>query len=127
MKVSKIDGRGNHLLLEGYDGDFSSLANKDLIKEILSDLPNKLGLTKISKPDVVRYNGEDKLEDGVSGMVLMAESHISIHTYPLKGFVVADVFSCKEFDVDKITNFLKEKFGFNKINKKLILREYERN
>ncbi|MAG52784.1 MAG: adenosylmethionine decarboxylase [Nanoarchaeota archaeon] len=125
MKVSKIDGQGNHLLLECYDGNFDSLNDENLIKNFLEILPSKLKLNKISEAQVVGYNKEE-LESGISGMIMMAESHISIHTYPKKNFAVADVFSCKEFNVEECLRILKNRFGFKKINKKLIVREYER-
>ena len=124
MKVSKINGQGNHLLLECYGGDFDKLSDKGLINDVLEKLPQKLKLTKISEPLVVNY--EAGKESGVSSIILMAESHISIHTYPFKKFAVADVFSCKEFNVEECLRILKNRFGFKKINKKLIVREYER-
>ncbi|MAF50454.1 MAG: adenosylmethionine decarboxylase [Nanoarchaeota archaeon] len=123
MKVSKIDGQGNHLMLEGYGGDLDKLNDKNLISNVLENLPGMVKLTKISDSLVVECDAKE--ESGISGAVLMAESHISIHTYPKKNFMVADVFSCKEFDVDKVLEFLKNSFGFEKINKKLVVREYE--
>tara|TARA_Y100000310_G_C19991856_1_gene494488 strand:+ start:129 stop:506 length:378 start_codon:yes stop_codon:yes gene_type:complete len=125
MKVSKIDGKGNHLLLECYGGVFDKLNNRGLINNFLKDLPSFLKLTKISDPLVVECGNED--EKGISGIVLMAESHVSIHTYPLKKFAVADVFSCKEFNVDEVISILKEKFKFEKVNSRLVVREYEKN
>ena len=112
-------------MLEGYGGDLGKLDDLKLIRNVLSFLPSEIGLNKISEPLVVRCNAED--ESGISGVILMAESHISIHTYPKKNFSVMDVFSCKEFDVDRVIKILKNKFEFNKINEKLILREYEKN
>ena len=125
MKVSKIDGNGNHLLLEGYGGDFDRLNDEELIKDFLDSLPSKIKMNKISEVLISNYeNGE---ESGISGVILLAESHISIHTYPLKNFAVADIFSCKEFDVDKILKLINNNFKFNKINHRLIVREYEKN
>ena len=125
MKVSKINGQGNHLLLECYGGDLDNLNDKELLKEILNNLPEEIEMNKIS--DVLISDYENGDESGISGVVLLAESHISIHTYPLKKFAVADVFSCKEFNVEKVVNILKEKFKFEKINNRLVVREYEKN
>ena len=112
-------------MLEGYGGDLGKLDDLKLIKNILDFLPGELGLNKISEPLVVRCNAGD--ESGISGVILMAESHISIHTYSKKNFAVMDLFSCKEFDVDKVIKILKNKFEFEKINKRLVVREYEKN
>lgn len=36
--------------------------------------------------------------NGVSGVLLLAESHISIHTWPERGFAALDIFMCGECD-----------------------------
>jgi S-adenosylmethionine decarboxylase len=55
-------------------------------------------MTKISEPHVFEYHGEKADDWGVSGFVLIAESHIAIHTFPEHQQVWVDVFSCKGFD-----------------------------
>jgi S-adenosylmethionine decarboxylase len=39
--------------------------------------------------------------DGVTGVVLLAESHISIHTWPESGLAAADIFMCGSADPDR--------------------------
>ena len=48
---------------------------------------------------------------GVSGVVVLAESHISIHTWPERGFAALDVFMCGSCDPYKVIPFLKAAFG----------------
>ena len=57
-------------------------------------------MTKITPPAVYTYHGPTPEDWGVSGFVIIAESHISVHTFPDRGYVNIDVFSCKEFDTD---------------------------
>jgi S-adenosylmethionine/arginine decarboxylase-like enzyme len=38
---------------------------------------------------------------GITGFVALAESNITLHTYPEKGYIVLDIFSCKEFDIER--------------------------
>ena len=64
-------------------------------------MPGKIGMKKIIKPKVLLYNNCEKINHGVSGFVMIAESHISIHTYPNRKVFYMDVFSCKDFDVEK--------------------------
>ena len=40
-------------------------------------------------------------EEGVTGVLLLAESHISIHTWPESGFAAADIFMCGEADAEQ--------------------------
>lgn len=49
-------------------------------------------------------------ESGVSGIVVIAESHLSVHTWPGKSYLSADFFSCKEFDVEKAKDILFKAF-----------------
>jgi len=73
-------------------------------------------MTKIMPPYVFKYDGGDKPEDwGVSGFVIIAESHISVHTFPEKQYFSIDIFSCKEFDQDKALEFIKEFFKTDRL------------
>jgi S-adenosylmethionine decarboxylase len=52
---------------------------------------------------------------GVSGVVVLAESHISIHTWPERGFAALDVFMCGCCDPYKVIPFLQAAFSPNEI------------
>lgn len=73
---------GEHATIDGYGGDYEKLDNKDLVLNCLNDLPTKLDMEKLSKPEVYHAPGNDKKDPGGwSGFVVIAESHISIHTF----------------------------------------------
>lgn len=87
---------GTHLTLDGYGADRQALNNMDLVFTALNDLPELLAMQKIITPYVIRFDGNDKKDaGGYSGFVMIAESHISIHTFPEKGFVTIDVYTCQ--------------------------------
>ena len=96
MKVKKLHGMGNHLAIDGLMCKRDKLRDESLIQNMLNNLPAKIGLNKMTQPKVVYHEAKNKSESGVTGFVLLCESHISIHTYPEKGFMVLDVFSIKE-------------------------------
>jgi len=97
-----------HLVIDGYSRDRGILRDVDLIYDLLDDLPDLIGMTKIANPRVFSHTGK-KIEDwGVSGIVLIAESHISIHTFVERAFVNVDVFSCKSFDTKKTLEYIKQ-------------------
>ena len=74
-----------HATIDGYGGDASRLADVELIRSVLDQYPDEIGMTNIV-PHVIEYVG-DKPEDwGVSGFVLIA-SHISIHTFVERRYV----------------------------------------
>lgn len=47
---------------------------------------------------------------GISGVAVLAESHISVHTWPEKGYAAFDVFMCGDARPDKTINVMKEAF-----------------
>ncbi|MGI9118329.1 MAG: adenosylmethionine decarboxylase [Minisyncoccia bacterium] len=103
---------GEHLMLDGYGGSYEKLNSKDLVSSILYDLPTKLGMKLLSEP-VVYFAEPNHIKDpgGWSGVVVIAESHLSIHTFPEKGFVTADVYTCKNgMDNEYIIKYLTDAF-----------------
>ena len=100
---------GPHLLLEAYGSPKEKLSNIGKISEFLDIFPEKLEMTKIMPPYVFRYDGGAVKEDwGISGVVLIAESHIALHTFPEKEFFTLDIFSCKDFDVRLAVDFISD-------------------
>ncbi len=109
-------GFGPHLMVDGYEGNYEILASVEAITDFLDMLPKEIGMTKIMPPYVFKYDGGEKPEDwGVSGFVIIAESHISIHTFPEKGYFSIDIFSCKDFDIDKALDIIRDYFGTEKL------------
>ena len=90
-----------HLAIDGYGADPKVLEDTGLVRRFLDDYPDAIGMTKIAPPQVYTYRGKVPEDWGVSGFVIIAESHISIHTFPDRGYVNIDIFSCKDFDTDK--------------------------
>ncbi len=115
---------GEHLMIDGYFGNKEKLDNKDLVSELLNKIPDELGMSKLSEPVVYFAKSNDKKDPGGwSGFVVIAESHISIHTFPKKGFVSADVYSCKDgLDKDLVLRRFKEAFDLKDIETNFVKR-----
>jgi len=101
---------GPHLALDCYHCDRAMLEDLALVYETLDECPDHIGMTKIMPPYVFRYSGKVPEDWGVSGVVLIAESHISVHTFPDKAFMSVDIFSCKCFDVERAIRYMVERF-----------------
>lgn len=99
-----------HVIIDGYGGDPDQLSDENVVRVILDRYPDMMGMTKITQPTVLRYRGTKPEDWGVSGYVMIAESHISLHTFPERRLVWADIFSCKEFDPDAVLADLKRRF-----------------
>jgi len=85
------------------------------LREFLTDCPADLGMTRITEPKVLEYNAPKPEDSGVSGFVIIAESHISIHTFPHRNYVNIDIFSCRPFDQQLALNNAKSLFDLEEV------------
>lgn len=116
---------GPHLILEAYGCAREKLADLSALSKMLDTYPPRLGMTKIMPPYVFSYEGKHKEDWGVSGVVLIAESHISVHTFPDKGFATLDIFSCQEFDLEKAIQYFCDHFAPVSYEHQLLMRGRE--
>ena len=114
-----------HVIIDGYGGDPYKLADENAVRVILDEVPGMMGMTKITQPAVLRYSGTKPEDWGVSGYVMIAESHIAMHTFPERRLVWADVFSCKDFDPEPVLAELRRRFGLERMDVQSIARNLE--
>jgi len=101
---------GPHLTLDLKDCNRITLDDLNSCYQFLYNLPDLIGMKRITQPHVFRYVDTADEDCGITGYVVIAESHISIHTYPNRGFAFSDVFSCRPFDIEKTKNYIIEYF-----------------
>ena len=95
---------GRHLLTEFYGCDREILNDPDRIKEIMEEAAITSGASIVQSVFHL-FNPH-----GVSGVVVIAESHLAIHTWPEYGYSAVDVFTCgEEVDPWRAYCYLKEK------------------
>ncbi len=81
---------GKHLLVEFTDCDRKALNDLKRMEKILLEAAQKAGATIVDSIFHL-YNPH-----GVSGVIVIAESHMSIHTWPEYGYAAVDFFTCGE-------------------------------
>ena len=79
---------GKHCILELYDCDSSKLDDEDFLRAAMTKAAERAGATLLN---LITHQFEPQ---GVTGLALLAESHISIHTWPETGYAAVDVFTC---------------------------------
>ena len=79
---------GLHLLLELKDCNPVLLNDLDYIREAMQQTANEVGAHVVGE-SFHRFSPQ-----GVTGILAIAESHISIHTWPEYGYAAADIFAC---------------------------------
>lgn len=127
---SKLDLKthhfGLHLMFDGYGCPFEKLASKEIVQKTLNKLVRDLAMRKLTEPLVLKAPGNIKKDPGgFSGFLIIAESHISIHTFHKRGFVSVDIYSCKDFNVQKAITDLKTIFKTKKEEINLVIRGRE--
>ena len=104
---------GVHYMFDGYGCPEGILSDADKLKSMLREIPDSLGMHLICDPVVVSVGANNRKDPGgLSGFVMIAESHISFHTFPKRGFVTADVYSCQtDLDMKRLEEFFVTFFG----------------
>ena len=138
--MKEEDYRGwPHLMCSGFECDKKSLMSYDKVYNFLKQLPEEIGMHRMGLPIVYKVNSEDHPDIGITGMAIIATSHLSIHTFPkgqkdgkkkprgvqrriYKPFFTFDCYSCKNFNPDIIYDFLKRTFHPKKIETTLVYR-----
>lgn len=83
-----MNALGRHLLLELHDCNRETLDDTDQIRDVMLKSAIDCGAVVLGN-QFHHFNPQ-----GVSGVVVIAESHISIHTWPEFGYAAVDVFTC---------------------------------
>ncbi len=95
---------GRHLLAEFTGCDPTALADLAQVTTAM------LGAAEASGATIVTHSFHHFSPHGVSGAVIIAESHLAIHTWPEHGFAAVDFFSCGAVDMDRGLAVLKAAF-----------------
>ena len=103
-----MDYLGRHFLAEFYKCSFETLNDKNKIADIMTRAVEISNAT-IIKPFFHKFSPQ-----GVSGIIVIAESHLAIHTWPEFSFASIDLFSCGDFDFTEALKFIRDKLGSEK-------------
>jgi S-adenosylmethionine decarboxylase len=113
---------GPHLIVDGSGCNKQKRGDRTLIEQVLNDYPAAIGMTKIGGPYVCDYQAPDPAYSGVSGFVMIAESHIAIHIFPELGYFTLDVFSCRNFDPEVAIEYIERTFEVKQMDRTVLQR-----
>ncbi|MFC0271400.1 adenosylmethionine decarboxylase [Metabacillus herbersteinensis] len=101
---------GRHVLADVWGVEFNRINDIEFLKEHMYKAAKKSGATILA----IEYKTFDPY--GASVFILLSESHLSIHTYPEKGFAAIDGYTCGEnIDPEDAINYLLTIFEPEKI------------
>ena len=95
---------GSHLIIDLWEAE--GLDDRDRIETALIDAVKAAGATLLHIHLHTFTDG-----GGISGVAVLAESHISVHTWPEKGYAAFDVFMCGEAEPRKALSVFKAAFN----------------
>ncbi len=114
---------GQHVLAEFFECDPNTLNSIDKVEKYMIDAALECGATIVQKCFHMFS------PYGVSGVVIISESHLAIHTWPELGYAAVDLFTCgTKCDPKVAYEFLKSKFcsknaSFSELKRGIITRQ----
>ncbi len=84
----KLETLGRHILIEFYNCNEETMASPELIEKYMNEA------ARIANATIVDSVFHHFNPYGVSGAVIISESHLAIHTWPEYGYAAVDVFTC---------------------------------
>ncbi|MCK5824965.1 MAG: adenosylmethionine decarboxylase [Ichthyobacteriaceae bacterium] len=108
---------GEHILIELYGCDINLIDDTEKLESVM------LESAKIANATVVKSVFHKFAPQGVTGVIVVEESHFAIHTWPEHGYAAVDLFTCSEvMDYNAAYLFLVEKLEAKKHEFKKVLR-----
>ncbi|WP_413389277.1 adenosylmethionine decarboxylase [Prochlorococcus marinus] len=119
ININSSENIGMHCILELYQCDHAKLNDEAFIRTTITSSAKVAGATLIN---LVTHSFKPQ---GVTGLALLAESHISIHTWPESGYAAIDVFTCGDHTMPEkackllCKDFLAKNFSFKNIAREI--------
>ncbi|MEM0994584.1 MAG: adenosylmethionine decarboxylase [Bacteroidota bacterium] len=96
---------GKHIILEFYNCSIEPLDDHQLLQRIFRAAAVQMGATVLSS------NFHPFSPIGVSGVVIIKESHLTVHTWPEHQYAAIDIFTCGDIDVATGIAYLKKQLA----------------
>ena len=105
---------GTHIIAEFFGCE--ELNNLKFVRDSLKEAALVCGAT------ILHEKFHKFSPQGLTGYILLAESHISIHTWPEHGYAAVDVFTCGLMDTERAVHFLAKQLKAQRVESRKILR-----
>lgn len=95
---------GNHIILDFYGCKSKLIGDPKKIEKVMIEAAKK------AKATIVTYDFHRFEPWGISGAVIIQESHLTIHTWPEHKYAALDLYTCGDIDSKKAFDYLKQQF-----------------
>jgi S-adenosylmethionine decarboxylase len=111
---------GYHLMMELYGCDQEKINSRRFLQQVVKNAVKKVGLINLGS----RFHQFDP--QGVTGFTLLAQSHISLHTWPEFGYLVLDIFTCgDQSQADQLADHFLKRLRPARINRQVLRKGYQ--
>jgi S-adenosylmethionine decarboxylase len=110
--------QGSHYICDFWDCPTELLNNGSYLMEILRQS------AKLAHMTILGEQSYQFQPQGFTGILLLSESHLSIHTYPESNYCAIDIYTCGKSDSQLAIDYLKEMLNPQTINEQNIVRGF---
>jgi len=111
---------GYHLMMEFYGCDSEKINSRKFLHQAVKAAVKQVGLTNLGS----RFHQFDP--QGVTGFTLLAQSHISLHTWPEYGYLVLDIFTCgDQKQADRLAAHFLERLHPARVNRQVLRKGFQ--
>ena len=111
---------GYHLMMELYGCDQEKINYRKFLHQVVKAAVKKVGLTNLGS----RFHQFEP--HGVTGFTLLAQSHISLHTWPEYGYLVLDIFTCgDQAQADQLSDYFLKRLHPRLVNHQVMRKGFQ--
>jgi len=107
---------GKHIILEFYNCFLDNLDSTSFLEITFRKAATVMGATILSS------NFHPFSPIGVSGVVIIKESHLTVHTWPEYAYAAIDIFTCGELNIEAGIRYLEDSLSPQKVIKNVLNR-----
>lgn len=114
---------GKHLVIDCANGDIEKITSKENVANFVDDLVVKIDMVKFGPLWIESFANHDVTKSGISFVQMIETSNICGHFVESNGDFYLDIFSCKDFDEDKVKELVYQYFNPRVYNSRVLIRD----
>ena len=104
--MTQFSTYGRHVTMDLREVCFDKLNDVEFLRGVMTEAAERCGATIVGE-NFIKFSPQ-----GVTGVLVLSESHLSIHTYPEEGFAAVDCYTCGQtVDPEVACDFMKAALG----------------